>query len=81
MFYGVHFYYLEEHLLLSMKRNIYVYGIDAHGDDDHSYGAEGLKPSRHRKMTRKYAKKLIANKEKNTDNVTHRYILAKAAPE
>lgn len=24
MFYGVHFYYLEEHLLLSMKRSIYV---------------------------------------------------------
>lgn len=31
-------------------------GIEAHGNDNHSYRAEGLKPSRHKKMTQKICK-------------------------
>lgn len=38
--------------------------IDTNGNDNHSCRAEGLKPSKHRKMAKKYAKKEITNKEK-----------------
>lgn len=55
--------------------------IDAHGMDEHSYMVEGLKPPRHRKMTKKLCPKMkLTTRKKNTANTTHRRGLASVAP-